>query len=213
MPQQKIHSTTQEFTEILDIIDGVAFFKGNNACVVLEISSINFYLLTRDEQDARIFAYMSLLNSLSFYIQILIVSKKVNLANYLKLLDQKIAQEKNEKILHHLTMYLNFMKGLLKGEELLDKKTFIVIPFTQLELGPVSETKKALKKQTSTIHLLKTKEALMSKKNQVITQLQRMGLYAKQLTTEELIRLFYELFNQESMNFDYQEGDIKNIIL
>ena len=72
--KDKIHSTTQDFTDILDIVEDIVLFKGKNACCVLEVSSVNFFLLSADEQNAIIYVYMSLINSLSFAIQILIVS-------------------------------------------------------------------------------------------------------------------------------------------
>src|SRR3989344_5429732 len=102
MAKKKIHSTTQDFTEIVDISDDVVFFKGGNTCMVAEVSSVNFFLLSNDEQNARLYGYMSLLNSLSSYIQILIVSRRVDMGKYQKLLDDKISSVKNPKIAEQL---------------------------------------------------------------------------------------------------------------
>lgn len=213
MAKQKIHSTTQDFTEIIDLKDNIVFFKGGNACAVLEVSSINFYLLSTDEQNARMYAYVSLLNSLSFYIQILIISKKIDLSAYLKMLDEKVANEKNPKILEYLKHYQNFIHDLVKGEELLDKKIYIVVPFSQLELGAIAGAQKTLSKEEKNISEQKMKEVIVTKKNQILTQIQRLGLQARQLETDELVKLFYEIFNEDIINFDFQERDVKNIIL
>lgn len=209
MPKkQKIHSSTQDFTEIVEISDGVAYFKGRRACTVLEISSVNFFLLSQDEQNARVYGYMSLLNSLSFFIQILVVSKRVDMSGYLKLLDQKITSAQNPKISQHLEQYRVFMQELIKGEDLLDKKTYIIIPISFIEMGAgaaVKSNKGGFSEQA--------KEALISKRNTVISQIERIGLTAKPLGNDEMISLFYEQFNQEIINTDFNSDDLKNIVL
>jgi hypothetical protein len=40
-----------------------------------------------------------------------------------------------------------------------------------------------------------------------------MGLTAKPLGTDELIKLFYEVFNQEFVTLDFNADDIKNVII
>jgi hypothetical protein len=213
MAKKKIHSTTQDFTEIVDISDDVVFFKGGSACMVAEASSVNFFLLSSDEQNARLYGYMSLLNSLSSFIQILIVSRRIDLGNYLKLLEDKIANMKNQKIAQQLSLYKDFIKDLIKGEGLLDKKIYIIIPFSQLELGPavVTQGQTGVKKNLTLNDRIKS--GLLSKRNNIITQVERMGLTAKPLGTDELIKLFYELFNQEFVTLDFDSNDVKNVIL
>lgn len=211
MAKPKIHSTTQDFTEIVDISDDTVFMKGGNACMIAEASSVNFFLLSQDEQNARIYGYMALLNSLSSYIQILIVSRRVDLGNYIKLIDDKIANVKTGKIAEQLTLYRDFVRDLVKGEGLLDKKIYVVIPFSQLELGAVNVAANAAQKNLSLNERIKTE--LISKRNNVLTQIERMGLAARPLSTDELIKLYYELFNQEFVTLDFNSGDIKNVIL
>jgi hypothetical protein len=211
MAKQQIHSTTQDFTQIVDISDDVVFFKGGYACMIMEVSSVNFFLLSADEQNARLYGYMALLNSLSSYIQILIVSRRVDLGNYVKLLEEKISNIKNPKISEQLSLYRDFIKDLIKGEGLLDKKIYMIIPFSQLELGPsnVGPTKD---KKHLTLND-RVKSGLISKRNNVVTQIERMGLIARPLGTDELIKLFYEVFNQEFITLDFNTNDIKNVIV
>ena len=72
---QKVRSTTQKFTEIEDIIDNIVLLSSGNACLIIEVKATNFALLSKEEQDAKVFAYAALLNSLSFPIQILYTLK------------------------------------------------------------------------------------------------------------------------------------------
>jgi hypothetical protein len=209
---KKIHSTTQDFTEIVDIADDIVFLKGGNACMIAETSSVNFFLLSQDEQNARIYGYMSLLNSLSSFIQIMIVSRRIDMGAYIKLLDDKIVNTSNTKIGEQLILYRDFIKDLIKGEGLLDKKIYVVIPFSQLELGPVSAAQGAAGAKKLSLNE-RIKSGLVSKRNNVLDQIQRMGLTAKPLGTDELIKLFYELFNQEFVTLDFNSSDIKNVVL
>lgn len=211
---KKVHSTTQDFTEIVDVSDDIVFLKGGNACMVSEVSSVNFFLLSTDEQNARIYGYVSLLNSLSSYIQVLIVSRRVDMGNYMKLLDDKISSVKNPKIAEQLGLYRDFIRDLIKGEGLLDKKVYIVIPFTQLELGPATMAAQAPGGKAKNMSLNeRIKSGLVAKRNNVMAQVERMGLTYRPLGTNELIKLFYELYNQEFVTLDFDSQDIGNVII
>ncbi len=210
MSKQKITSTTQDFTEIVDIIDGIAFFKNKNSCLVIEASSVNFSLLSTDEQSSRIYGYMSLLNSLSFPIQILIVSQKVDMSQYVKMLDQRISNVQNSRISKHLFEYKAFIKELSKNEGLLDKKVYIVIPLTPLELGLASVSRDK-KKQAEFIEM--AKKTLSGRGDAIIAQLQRLGLTSKVLNSDDLAKLYHDIYNQDVSNIDYEAHDLKNVIL
>lgn len=207
---KKIHSTTQDFTDIVDISDDIVYLKGGNACMIAEVSSVNFFLLSTDEQSARIYGYMSLLNSLSSFLQILIVSRRVDMGAYVKLIEDKIEKTTNPKIGEQLTLYRDFISDLVKGEGLLDKKVYVVIPFSQLELGATNAVATGQKKMDLNDRI---KAGLVSKRSTVLNQIGRMGLTSRPLTTDELIKLFYELFNQEFVTLDFNSQDVKNVII
>lgn len=200
----KVKSSTQNFIEITDIVDDVVHLKGRSACSLLEVSSVNFFLLSQDEQNARIYGYMSLINSLSFALQIVIVSKRIDLSAYLSSLDHKIQITQNPRISEHLTMYRDFIQELVKGEGLLDKKTYVVIPFNSLELGPVAGKKD---------YNAKVAEVIASKRANIVAQIERMGLTSRVLKSAELARVYFELYNQQTTNVDFTTNDVKNIIL
>lgn len=218
---KKIHSTTQDFTEVLDIVDDIVLLKGKNACSIMEVSSVNFFLLSADEQNARVYGYMSLINSLSFAIQILIISKRVDMGGYLKRLDQRITTMTNTKLKDHLSMYRQFVDELVKGEGLLDKKIYIVVPYSYLEGGagaiapgqPPSAPGAQKAPQKNETFTQQAKNALISKRAVIGAQVERMGLSARTLSHEELIKLFYEILNNDSITVDFNSQDVKNVIL
>ena len=71
-----IKSTTQDHLDVQDIAQDLVVLKDGSACLVLEVSALNFGLLSEKEQDATIYAYAQLLNSLTFSIQIVVSSKQ-----------------------------------------------------------------------------------------------------------------------------------------
>src|SRR5260221_12962077 len=105
MAAQKIHSTTQKFTEITDFADDFVIFEGSNACMIIEITASNFALLSKREQDTRIFSYAGLLNSLSFPIQILIRNRRMDISQYIKELESIIGSTKNPQLAAYVEYY------------------------------------------------------------------------------------------------------------
>src|SRR4030065_2326128 len=87
MATQKKIASTQEHLDIEDIRDNLIILKHGNAVFVLQTTAVNFDLLSESEQDAMIFAFAALVNSLTFPIQILIRSKRVDITNYLTRLE------------------------------------------------------------------------------------------------------------------------------
>lgn len=192
--------STQKFTEIEDIIDDVVFLRGKQACLVLEVQATNFSLLSETERSAKIAAYGQLLNSLSFPIQIVIRSKKINILSYTKLLDNAIQSSANESIASYRKRYKEFIQELTRINTLLDKKFYIAVPFSFLESGPGGS-------KTADFGA-NAKTALHTKAESLIMQLGRLTLRSTILGKEELIKLFYDIYNQE-LDESYQ---VENVI-
>lgn len=213
MAKKQIKSTTQGFTEIIDIVDDVVLLKNKKACMMIEVSSVNFFLLSADEQNARVYGYMSFVNSLSFAIQILIVSKKVDMKSYVDTLDGKISTTQHPQIKEHLVYYKEFIQELVKDEGILDKKIYVVIPYSYLEGGAKTVAQDAKKPNKKLTFADQAKNTLLSKAGVVMSQIERMGLTPRRLSHEELIKVFYELLNDEVINLDFDSRDIKNVII
>jgi len=183
-------ASTQAFTEILDIIDNIVVVGGGNACSIIEVSATNFTLQSTDEQWAKISSYASLLNSLSFPIQILIRSKRVDISNYLKSLDYQASSNPNKVLASHITKYRNFISELIKQNSVLDKKFYIVLSYSYLEKGA---------KTNKDDFIPSAKLILKSKLESLISEIGRIGLKARILDRKELISLFYDVYNNGSV--------------
>jgi len=205
MPKPKtpsIRASTQEALPIEEIRDDLVILKDGSAVLILQVGAINFDLLSEKEQSAIILAYGSLLNSLNFPVQIFIRSQKKDITAYTKLLENTKVGQKNPLLKKMITGYQKFIKETVTRTEILDKKFYLVIPFSSLELGAAQAIGSILpKKQKSLLPadietiIQKAKTNLIPKKDHLIRIFSRVGLKAHQLTTNELIRLFFRIYN------------------
>jgi len=200
-----IKASTQEHLDIYAIKDHLVFLKDGSAALVLKTTAINFNLLSEEEQDATIFAYAGLLNSLSFPIQILIRSQRKNISDYLNLIDTRIQAVPSQKVKEQLLAYRQFVKSLVKENRVLEKKFYVIIPFSTVELGLTKASfnpfAKAPQKPPFDLTYIEEKASttLYPRRDHVIRQFARIGLKAQQLTTSELVTLFYTIYNQNSV--------------
>jgi len=215
MSAQKLRSTTQRFTEIVDVTDNMAVFSSGNACLIIEVTATNFALLSKEEQDAKIFAYSSLLNSLSFSIQIFIRSKKIDISSYLKLLDQEARKTQNQALGSRIRQYKDFVQELVRVNTILDKKFYIVIPYSFLEAGgPGTNLTSISKNQAQKKTFAGSAKIMLDlKAKSILSQLQRLNLFAKTLEKEELTKVFYEIYNGDLVETNQTADNVKTLIV
>lgn len=199
--QQKLkpQASTQEHLPLEDVRDDLVILKDGGAALVLQTTAVNFGLLSEDEQDATIFAFAGLLNSLNFPIQIVVRSKKLDITAYLNLVDGQIQKQKNEDLKKQMQKYKDFISVIISENKVLDKRFYVAIPFLPTELGlkaikGIFGTPKKLPYSKEYI-LERAKTALYPKKDHLIKQLARIGLRVQQLSTQQLIELFYDIYN------------------
>ncbi len=199
MAAQKIHATTQKFTEIVDFADNIVVLEGGNACMIIEITASNFALLSKVEQDSRIYAYAGMLNSLSFPIQILIRNRRMDISSYIHELEDAISNTKNEQLAAYIEYYAAFVKEMVTVNVVLNKSFYIIIPFSSLEMGATGATQIQQKKQSQKDLFIETaRKILTGKANSLLGQLQKFASSARILEQEDLIKLFYEIYNKDT---------------
>ena len=215
----KTQATTQEHLDILDIQEDLILLKNGNASLVLETTSVNFDLLSEREQDSMIGAYASMLNSLSFPVQILVRSRKLDLSSYLKWIDEQaaITTQANPYLREKITSYKEFIASLVQKGEVLDKRFYIVIPhFEAISVSRPSflDFLFGKKPQGPRINkaaiLERAKVDLEPKRDHLLKQMERLGIKSRQLTTPELIGMFYEIYNPEQAQFQHIAGGAGN---
>lgn len=204
-----IRATTQQHLDITDIRDNLVILKDGSVVLIIGTTAVNFGLLSETEQDALIYAYAGLLNSLSFPIQILVRSRRMDISSYLKLLKNAEASQTNQSLKLQMKKYRAFVEATIRENNVLDKSFYLVIPFSSLELGaksagtsllrilnPISP-KDAVLPFSKEYILEKAKVKLYPKREHLLKQLNRLGLKGYQLTSQQLIELFYNIYNPE----------------
>ncbi|MFZ5376306.1 MAG: hypothetical protein ACOZAN_01395 [Patescibacteria group bacterium] len=201
-----ISSTTQEFLDIHDITNNIVILKDASAAMILRVSAMNFGLLAEEEQDAVIYTYAALLNSLNYPIQIIIQSQTKDASSYLKLLEQQENKATNSNKKGMIARYRKFVSELIKEHNVLDKKFYVVVPATGLEMGFISPQSVVpgnkgfdVNSIEKTTIVEKALSILEPRRDHLLGQFGRIGLFAYQLETQEIIRVFYNNYNPGSI--------------
>lgn len=195
------NSSTTRFVDIKSLEDGVVRLKNGSLRSVLLVSSINFDLKSSDEQDAIIVAYQNFLNSLDFPVQIIINSRKLNIAPYINKVTRSAKTQHNELLRLQTIEYKNFIESLTTRINIMSKFFYIVVPFSPIEKaggGILDKISSAFGKNSKArqLELYETnKNQLWQRVDHVAAALSGTGLHFTALNTEELIELFYNSYN------------------
>jgi type IV secretory pathway VirB4 component len=215
-PKAANPNSTQNALQIAEIRDGVVIMNDGSFRSVVMVKSINFDLMSPQEQESVEYAYQGFLNSLYFPIQIFIRTQKVDLQPYIERLD-KIRTEHD-----------NMLLSLLMEDYITYKKFYIVVPYF-----PVDDIQKALTQSKNffdgLIGLFNSKEdhvvinedsleraktELRNRVQSVLGGLAQCNIQGLPLDTQELIELYYDTYNpdtatrQQLKNFDDLNADV-----
>lgn len=196
-------AAAQQFLAIDSIREDALILKDGGLRVILICSSLNFALKSTDEQDAVIFQYQNFLNALDFPIQFVIHSRRLNILPYLESLKQRQQDEANELLKIQISEYADFIKTFVESANIMAKTFYAVVPFSP----SVVETKGVIGGITSLLGLRRGagedpgqffeqyKNQIWQRVDTVVEGLQRIGIRAAPLKTDELVELFYSVYN------------------
>lgn len=201
----------QEFIPIEEIRDGIVVLKSGHLRVVMLASSVNFDLKSQDEQEAIILQYQNFLNSLDFPVQFFIQSRRLDIRPYVALLENRLKDQTGDLIKIQTREYIDFIKNVTEKTNIMSKTFFIVVPFAPAIL---SESKKSgflgnlLGGKKTSAEAAKAdferfeenRSQIEQRKSIVVQGLARIGIRTVALGTEELVELFYKIFNPGDQN-------------
>lgn len=212
--EENVGSSTLRYVDIKTIRDGVVVLNDGSMRAVLLVSSVNFDLKSSDEQVAIIGAYQNFLNSLDFPVQIVISSRKLNISPYTELLKEKAREQRNELLKIQIVEYREFIKNLTEVTNIMSKFFYLVIPFAPIEdesegmLGKISKAINPSQNVTEHEELFETyKNQLWQRVDHAAAALGGTGLHFTTLNTDELIELYYGMYNPS----EYAQATIKDI--
>ncbi len=192
----KPKASTQEHLDIEDIGEDLVILKSGWVALVMSVTSLNFDLLSEAEQDATIYAYAAFLNSLTFPLQVLIRSKKADITSYFASLAEAERTQANPDLKRQIQKYEDFVRSIVHQKAILDKKFYLIITFSPLELGLGGIGKKRVTESKNKLQLLThAKASLYPRRDHIVKQMAHLGLTTRQLATKELIELFYDIYN------------------
>lgn len=195
-------NATQKFVPLAEVRDGIAILKDGSMRAILIASSVNFALKSQDEQRAILSQFQAFLNTLDFSMQIYVQSRELDIKPYLDLLRAREPQQDNDLMRIQLREYIGFVENFTKEVDIMTKSFFVVVPYTPPILNvkqgirgilPGSQAKKnpALAQTRFEEHRTQIEQRLS-----VVEQgLNRIGVRTIVLGTDEVIELFYHLFN------------------
>lgn len=226
--QQTNPNSTQNMLQIAEIRDGIVIMNDGSFRSVVMVKSINFDLMSPQEQEGVEYGYQGFLNSLYFPIQIFVRSQKVDITPYLEKLDKIRAEHDNMLLALLMEDYIDYMTALAQQTNIMDKMFYVVIPYY-----PEVPVQKAITQSKNFItglaalfdnktqhvvineeDLEKAKTELRNRVQAVMSGLMQANIQGLPLDTQELIELYYDTYNpdtatrQQLKNFGDLTADI-----
>jgi hypothetical protein len=191
---------SQDFVAIRDIKDGIVILKNGQICKVLLASSVNFALKSQDEQRAILFQFQNFLNTLDFSLQIYVQSRRLNIEPYLTMLAGRGDSQDNDLMRVQLSEYIAFIRSFVTDVDVMSKNFFVIIPYTSVKVnltktfGTILTQGRNASLQNDTA--LEEQRLQLEQRQAVVEQgLNRMGVRTIALATDELVELFYHIYN------------------
>lgn len=197
---------SQEFVPISDIKDGIVTLKDGSLRAILMASSLNFSLKSDDERTAILYQFQDFLNSLDFSVQISIQSRKLDIRPYVALLEETEKNQVNDLMKIQVQEYIGFIKNFTESHNIMTKHFFIIVPYSPATLqgkstvsgitGIFGKKKSVDDQKISDQERFEEHRTQLEQRLAVVEQgLVRSGIRVAQLGTEEIVELFYKIFN------------------
>lgn len=107
----------------------MVMMKDGSSRMVLRIHALNFNLKSIEEQDAILMSYQRFLNALSFPIQIIVRSLKVDIESYINRLKNLALKQQNPLLQEQTYKYVDFLITLIDLAQIMKKEFYIVVPY------------------------------------------------------------------------------------
>ena len=216
-----------DLVDIKEIQESTVIGNDGGLRQIIMVGGVNFALKSEAEQNVMVQAYQNFLNGIDFALQIVIHSRKVNIEKYTDDLMAKKDAETSPIIQNQIEEYVNFIKGFVEKNAIMEKMFFVVIPFYPLTVLPSASKSSAgllsffSKKKPSAADQTENAEQaakmfhenieqLKERVDQVVTGLAGIGLEATILNDEQLTELFYNFYNPQTIErknlVDLEEG-------
>ena len=194
---------TQEFVPIKEVRDGIVMLKNGSMRGVVLASSLNFSLKSEDERNAILLQFQDFLNSLDFTIQISIESRRLDIRPYIALLEDRYKEQLNDLMKIQTREYIEFIKKFTEMTNIMTKSFFVVVSYDPAIINMKSGIASNLFQKKSAAEVSENKQSSFEENRTQLEQrvsvveqgLSRCGIRVIRLGTEEVVELFYKIFN------------------
>ncbi len=219
---KKNPNSAQNALLISELRDNMVIMSDGSFRSVITSKSINFDLMSPREREGVEYAYQSFINALTFPVQVLVRSQRVDIAPYINRLENTRRAQDNMLLGVLMDNYIDFIDQLAQEANIMDKSFFVVVPY--YPGGDLDSAVNASKNLFSSLFkpqkqadikinedvYNKAKEELQNRTNIVLSGLFQMGVRSVQLNTKELGELYYNFFNPDTA-VRQPLGDFENV--
>lgn len=172
-------ASSRQQIDIREIKDGVLLLPRHRYRTVLHVSPVNFELRSEDEQDAIIETYESFLNSVGVPLQVLIRIREMDMDAYLEDIDERLQSETVAIYKTQLANYDEFIRELIKTNRILSRQFYVIVPYNSDGKADFDLVREQL---GLTVDIVQK-------------GLARLGMHSRELSSLELMDLFYNFYN------------------
>jgi hypothetical protein len=155
-----------------------------------------------EEQNLILSSFQNFLNTLDFSTQFFIHSRKVNIGHYLDHMKTRQDEEQNQLLKIQIEEYISFIRQFVEENQIVNKTFFVIVPHHKTKIASPAEGvlglfggKRNVEEEGTSEE--ETIQQVSQRVDQVVSGLQQIGLQAIPLEDEELIELFYNLYNPQ----------------
>lgn len=218
-------ASTQLHMNIAEIKDNVIVLKNGGLRAILQTSSVNFNLKSEDEQNAIIYSYQSFLNSLEFPIQISIQSRRLDIDQYIESVRDHASKQTNQLLKDKTSEYAEYIEKLVEYADIMEKNFYVIVPYDPLRAQKTNLFSKFMQSISTqdSVDQIKKRHQEFDEMNKHLTErinlvkggLENCNLRTAQLTTPQLVELFYKSYNPVTAHNekvdDLSKIDVQNI--
>lgn len=170
--------SSRQQIRIEGVRDGILILPKKEYRLVLQTSSINFELMSEDEQDSLMDTYQNFLNSLNTSFQIVVRIRELELDKYLNGFRKRMNDQDEIVYKKQVENYIEFVGKLVTNNKILTRRFYVILPY---------------KSTDSDFSLIQ--EQLKQSADIVAKGLGRLGMQTHKLNSLEVLDLFYSFYS------------------
>ena len=161
-----------DFIPFQDVWDNCVYLDNNRIVGGIKVASINLCLLFDEEQKIKVLELKKILNYIDYPIKIMSVDRPIQLDENINILNTKLRQETNKSKIKILNEDLDYINTLNADKEIVNREFYLLVEES-------SDNEKLLKQ----------------KLNDILIELNSMGLTSSIISSEEWRDILYLILN------------------